>query len=186
MEDINPIKAPIYISIFDTALPIVMFFLLITLLIMLAGLLYRKRKIKLLQIQLLSSLDMNKEEKVKQAKNRLAKLSSLIEKNHFHELYMQITALIKQTLAEVFEVKVGEMTTEEIASVDFHRKDIKEVVLHFLKDVDHMKFANVHSEQKDAQLLYGQAEKTLNKLQEIAREIDEHNTEVAKKIKTRK
>ena len=178
MNDIYPIKNQISISIMDTNIPFVLLVVFAVVLVFFVVKLYRRRTLARLKHTLLEQLDTSKACKVGEALKRLQTLERLIGEGKFHELYIRSTEVVKSTLAEVFEVKVREMTTKEIANISF-QEDLKEIVLDFLKKNDRVKFADIESEQKEAQRLFTLAKETLRNLEQVAKTIDEKNTEKA-------
>jgi len=181
MNDIHPIKEQISISFMDTNVPFVFLVVVTVALMVLAVKVYHRRTLARLKNALLEQLDTSKAHKVEEALKSLRTLKVLLEEGKFHELYIRSTEVVKSTLAEVFEVKVREMTTKEIAGISF-QKDLKEIVLDFLKKNDRAKFADIASEQKEAQRLLTLAEETLQNLGEVAKTIDEENMQKAREI----
>lgn len=181
MNDIHQIKSPIILSIFDTQVPYVLAFLSVAVFALFVMRLYYSRKISQMKAKALSSVDTGKEEKVRQALERLSGFYSIMEEERFHELYLIVTSLIKETLSEVFDVKMKEMTTAEIAQLSLHG-NLKKIVLDFLSKIDRMKFDDIQSEREDAEALYVHAKKALEKMQIVAQKIDIQNQTKAEKL----
>lgn len=167
MNDIHPLKPLIKLTIFDTVIPYVAGLILLALLFVLAVKIMEARRLAKLRAESVSDTDINPVEEIEAALLRLDKLRQLIKDEQLAEFYLAVTELIKETLAEVFGVKVKEMTTKEIERVDL-APALQDIVLEFLHRVDRLKFSGLKSEKEEAEALYEIAAECLHRMKGLA------------------
>jgi len=172
MNDIHPLKPLIKLTIFDTVIPYVAGLVLLALFFVLTVKIMEARRLAKLRAESVGDTDINPVEEIEAALLRLDKLRQLIKDEQLAEFYLAVTELIKDSLAEVFGVKVKEMTTKEIEKIKLEPA-LRKIVLEFLHQVDRLKFSGLKSQKEEAEELYGVAEDCLHKMRDLTQAVKE-------------
>ncbi len=86
-----------------------------------------------------------------QALSELALLAPFIAQKEYHAFYVQLTALIKRYLSNLYHTDIGALTDNEM--VDYIKKvdlkpDLRETIIQFFNKVQYIKFADQNAAQE--------------------------------------
>lgn len=165
MEDIHAIKPLITASIWDTHIPVV--FLLFALFAFGYGILKIRQTFRhasivtpIPEVPKETSADI-----VARALLLLETKRSMVHTMDFHNLYLQLTEIIKDCVSDVYQVPISNMTTKEIRATFGLPSMVQGLLIDFLQDIDRLKFSATHSDQQKAEEVYSIATQVLKTIQ---------------------